>query len=397
MAPERSSPRALLRAACLARKSGELIVAGSEGEIRLYVRAGRVAWGASSVDALGFARRLRAKCGVSATRLHQVVAECRREGVSLGAGLVRQGLATPAQVRDAMRAQTAQVIAALELMQPARTLFSECARFDGYDAQLTFGLDELLCEERREIDSGHAGVLSRLSQVMRELPRCDWSEWCGPTGPEERLARTRGAGAPSALRSLLVEGAADVIAVQMGVNAVLGVSTTRPQHTLWAGLGRTSLGAACAVLLHAAGGSERAASHRSGSSVRAPRAIERDATQVAGTATDLMLRAPDVCGVCHLVGGRVASLIVRDRSDSQVRPAHLAQLATQLFSPDVRPAPDAGAGMRTAVVGQPDTWSLGAELSASTEESIWVVTERSATLGFGWACVTSMLKRLEAA
>lgn len=398
MGPDRSSARALLAAACLARKSGELVVRGADAEIRVFLRAGRVAWGASSADALGFAQRLRATCGVSPIRFAKVVAECKREGLSLNVGLQRHGLATPRQTLEAIHAHTSQVVAALELVQQARAQFVERREFDDYDARFTFGLEELAEAGQRASAGARVGSVACLAQVMRELPTCSWSECWGAGGLTERLSRGSNASAPEALRSLLDGSPADLVAIQHGIDALFGVKAPEGALSLWAGVsGKTSLGAACAILLQAAGVPPHGGQRPAATSVCPPKALEDGAPQVAATATELMLRAPDVCGVCHLVGGRVSSLIVRDLAKSPVLPERLLRFAEHAFSPEVCPAQRAAAAMRSAVIGQETTWSFGAELSGSTEESIWVVTQRAATLGFGWACVTSVLKRLEAA
>jgi hypothetical protein len=60
-----------------------------------------------------------------------------------------------------------------------------------------------------------------------------------------------------------------------------------------------------------------------------------------------------------------------------------------------RPALDAlGFTLRAAVTGERAVWCFGAELLGDERQTLWIVTERGAAQGLGWACLTALARGL---
>jgi hypothetical protein len=132
-----------------ARASGEFIYASPNCEVHIHLQAGRVAWATCSLHPFEFLRQLQA-LGVERSVLQSVVEECRATRKPLGETLVAWGVVSTTQALEALRASASIAIAGIDRAQSGHALFLERPRYDEYDPQFTFSLDELVTRPRHE-------------------------------------------------------------------------------------------------------------------------------------------------------------------------------------------------------------------------------------------------------
>lgn len=132
-----------------ARASGEFIYASASCEVHIHLQAGRVAWATCSLHPFEFLRQLQA-LGVERSVLQSVVEECRTTRKPLGETLVAWGVVSTQQALDALRASASIAIAGIDRVQSGHALFLERPRYDEYDPQFTFSLDELVTQPPRD-------------------------------------------------------------------------------------------------------------------------------------------------------------------------------------------------------------------------------------------------------
>lgn len=87
--------------------SGELEFAGGGERVVVFFQAGRIAWANDSLHRRAFVEHLRHTAGVDQGDVEAVVEECRKTRRPIGETLVEWNLASPEQVRAALRHQIA--------------------------------------------------------------------------------------------------------------------------------------------------------------------------------------------------------------------------------------------------------------------------------------------------
>lgn len=142
-----SQPLTTLISVALERRTGEFVVAVGAREMHVFVREGLVAWATDSSAPAFFSRTVKDLCGIDDATFGDVVEECRRSRLPLGETLVSLGLASHAQVHDALRAQTRRVLQAMDGLEGATFMFLERPGYLAYRSDLTFELSELLKTE----------------------------------------------------------------------------------------------------------------------------------------------------------------------------------------------------------------------------------------------------------
>ncbi len=129
------------------RASGEFVCSCSNDEVHVYLQGGRIAWATDSRHRRAFTQHLREHARLDDSSIDAVVTECRRTKRPMGETLVAWNLATPDEVRAAIRHQIMMALLFLQLGCGApRALFLDRAQYQKYDPDLTFDLSDLVPE-----------------------------------------------------------------------------------------------------------------------------------------------------------------------------------------------------------------------------------------------------------
>lgn len=138
-------PLQLLNRHVAARATGELVAVGDGLEVHLYLQAGRIAWGTTTSDRFVFRSYLVETFHVDQEALQEALLDGQRTRRPLGETLVAWGMLTPEQVREGLQVQVLAALRALLRCNASQSLFlPRGANYAGYEAGLTFALDELL-------------------------------------------------------------------------------------------------------------------------------------------------------------------------------------------------------------------------------------------------------------
>jgi hypothetical protein len=124
--------------------TGELLLQGQGGFVRVYLQRGRVAWASDSRHRHGFTTNLKALARIDDGAVEAVVDGCRRTRRPIGEALASSGLATHEQVREALRSQIATALALATTEPRPRASFVGRPEYASYDPYLTFAVAELL-------------------------------------------------------------------------------------------------------------------------------------------------------------------------------------------------------------------------------------------------------------
>jgi hypothetical protein len=236
--------------------TGELIIASDAIEIHVYLLDGRLAWATSSTARNEFLRRLVEIHGIASDVLRDVIEECRRTRGRLGETLITWGVATAEQIRDALRGQIEEALAAAVSHPGARCLF--LPRRLEYAMELTFALSELAIEEDaaaavRTSDTAEKVVTTVLDGVPDAL-------WVEVIEEGEVVARAlRGTIRPTAaveqLQRLVIDHEIDALTLRSTAHgAVLGQCLPGLPAAVWCAVGGgAKLGVTSAVLASAVG------------------------------------------------------------------------------------------------------------------------------------------------
>lgn len=380
------------------QSTGELICAAGPQEIHVYLQQGRVAWATSSAYPFEFARYLKEHGKIDDDTLRDVLAECRRKQLPLGETLVAWELLGWDDVRAALRHQICLVFEQLAGLIGAQTMFLERKRFTEYNHELTLELESILPE-------GPAG-LGRARQVLEAIRGAVWVEVLDGTGLREAAPPgPRTSRIPAALIQSTLEDDAGFVAIRSARGTLLGTRVPAERGDVWCALGTdANYGIALSTLrslglLPAEG---RDPPH-------APPGTPGD--EPAWTIGDLRSGSAAELRLVLDGGSKVLAAVIL-RQDGQPRVgiaraavertgclALLARRAAIFSAPDpVRPegigGPDLeplGFSSRMVVTGERDVWCFGAEL-LGRGETLWVLTDRAALQGIGWACLTTLVR-----
>jgi hypothetical protein len=399
--------------------SGELISASARGEVHVYLQRGRVAWATDSEHPFAFTRHLQQTTQIDAASFRDILESCKRERLPLGETLVSWGVATLEEVRDALRHQLELALDVLRNGGPAQTLFLDRTRqFETYDSTLTFDLSEIAPDARLITErptarpaSSRAAVSSAPANVTRRLfESIDGAVWAAllddfsvvESAPEpvpaERVPR-------EAIERSLGDGA-ELVAVRSREGTLAGVALSGTR-SLWCRLGRdATVGAAVSALSGYAGGPERRPADDG------PKPPSRGATWTAGAAEsaaaselrDFFSRAPETiavfltamdqepwfCGVgCDAVDAHSARELVQRRVSLLLLPHLFEQRAAEEAHDE-----DVGFKFLTVMSAERRLWCFGAELATKPRRALFVLLDRRASQGLGWAYLTSLSRQL---
>jgi len=246
--------RAIQRLAA-AGSTGELIVASDAIEIHVYLLDGRLAWATSSTAHNEFLRRLVEDHGIANDVLRDVIEECRRTRGRLGETLIAWGVATADQIRDALRCQVEEALAATTAHPRARCLF--LPRRLEYALELTFRLSELRMRDAEAVPGSSDAAQAMVAAVLEGVPEALWVEVV-ERGKVVACA-VRGALRPTAaieeLQNLAAEHSLEALTLRSTANgAVLGQRVPGSSGSVWCAVGGgAKLGVTSAVLAAAVG------------------------------------------------------------------------------------------------------------------------------------------------
>jgi len=159
----------------LARRgvTGELIACDQIVEVHVFLYRGRVAWGTSNRSSKVLNDYLTSVAGLDDDALDEVAAECRRTGARFGETVVAWGLATAAQVAQALSTQISDALAGLTELVGAPVVF--LPREEVYDERWTFAVDDVLADVP---DVGAGMCLTR--RIVELVPGHHWVAGSSP-------------------------------------------------------------------------------------------------------------------------------------------------------------------------------------------------------------------------
>jgi hypothetical protein len=139
--------------------SGDFVCESNGLEVHVFLQAGRVAWASDSQHPRAFLRYLREQEKIDDDALEQVISECRQSHAPLGETMLAWKLATPEQVRAALRHQIGLALATLERSSSAKAMFLSRPHYTRCNADFTFELRKLLASPLQEpLGSGSAAA-----------------------------------------------------------------------------------------------------------------------------------------------------------------------------------------------------------------------------------------------
>jgi len=398
--------------------TGEFICAAAAVEIHVYLQRGRVAWATSSTHPFEFARYIREHNKVDDTTFRHVVEECRRDKLPLGETLVAWELLTWDDVNAALRHQVRLALATLSQCADARTMFLERKKYTEYNQELTIELASVLASSQVP-PRRTSGQVARVStqppsapgfahQILDSLEGAAWVELL----EAERVIdaapiAAASARVPAALVRTTLDDDADFVAIRSARGSVLGARLTQPTRSLWCTLAADStFGAAVSTL--------------SSLSVVAPHPCEPPRSS-EGRAWEVGDNASPEASEMRVVLGRarevLAAIVLSPHGHPVVgigrggmdegcldllrRRAAVFNASTLDEGSRVDDEQNTGTRMaalgfslRTLVTGERSFWCFGAELCDPGGQTLWVLTDRNASQGLGWACLTALARGL---
>ncbi|HEX3757708.1 MAG TPA: DUF4388 domain-containing protein [Kofleriaceae bacterium] len=234
--------------------TGELLIASDAVEIHVYLLDGRLAWATSSTAHNEFLRRLVEHHGISSDVLRDAIEDGRRTRGRLGETLIAWGVASAAQIRDALRGQIEEALVTAIAHPGARCLFLPHRL--PYAAELTFELAGLAVDAAaagRRSDIAHRVV----SAVLEGVPDALWVEVVerGEVVAHAVRETARAVAVVDGLQRALADRAIDALTLRRTVHgSVLGRRLPGLPAVVWCAVGSSApLGVTSAVLASAVG------------------------------------------------------------------------------------------------------------------------------------------------
>jgi hypothetical protein len=396
--------------------TGELIAASQTAEVHVFLQRGRVAWATDSEHPFAFTRRLQKTAQIDADAFRDILESCKREKRPLGETLVSWGVATPDEVKDALRHQVELALEVLRSSGPAQTVFLDRTRqFAQYDSGLTFDVGELGAERVAARPTSHpasvpAGPMSAppsqyARRLLDSLEGLLWTELHEGTAtidaaPEPSRAERFPA---SIIEHSVLDGAE--LAVLRSTRGTLAGVALPASRSLWCRLGaEVTLGAAVAALA-AFGASPRRSSSDLADGPARPTTWtigDEDAAPLREL-REFRERAPETLAAIVTGAGAEpwayaagSSAVDRDWAlDLVTRRANVLG-APELFGDEPPPAGDEDVAFhfRSVLTVEPKVWCFGAELATRPRCVLWLLLARQASQGLGWAYLTSLSRQL---
>ncbi|MFK7990198.1 MAG: DUF4388 domain-containing protein [Sandaracinaceae bacterium] len=395
-----------------ARRTGEFVCSTETEEVHLHLQSGRVAWATSSSSSFRFSTHICSVCDVERSTYLDVLEECRRSRTPLGEVLVEWDLASPEQVRAALRRQVCEAVRSLRMQEDAAYVFlPRGSGYRAYDRSLTFGVRELLDDRDTAPSesppksvpppSPDAWIKRALSQLQAADTGIEWIEHMDEGGRREVGSQPERS-LPDALRKQLLGASVCSAVVRDDEGFVLGVRLVSSLGQVWCKAPRrVLLGAVVATLGHTL--PVRSVSVRS-VPVRPLRSAELDSRgHAAGEVCSeipepfferLLARCPQLHALL-LREGQQTSVLSKGRR----RRADMVESVIR-YDDVLERAPSSSAQWKSVSVHEDGARIYGASLDVSpdgeTHRSIWLVFDEDAVPGLGWALLTSARRQQKA-
>lgn len=402
-----SPPFLLLARHASASATGEFIAAGDDVEVHVFLQAGRIAWGTTSAERFVFRRHLEETVALDPAALKDVVEECQRSRRPLGETLVAWGLASLAQVRDALRAQVAATLRSLSRCGSAQTLFlPRGATWASYDPALTFELGEFSDDApppaplASSPSSANVVGQSLLERLLESAPSLSWA--CALSG-RQPVTQLRGPVPPSIPELASRIGAdVDLVAIRASGGSVLGGSVDHQRTSVWCGLPPD---AGVANALWTLSAMRERPAPTSLACQHGPFEAFGESTQHTGGLEAILERAGCPVGAAVLDGGGAPDLWAVARAP--LAPEELGRLAVErqrVLDADVfstrragPSSPARGLAFQSALLADQRFWWFGTDLVGGEPASLWLALPRAASQGLGWALLATLARHLASA
>jgi len=416
-------PYAPLKEHVADKASGEFIVASNDLEVHIYLQNGRIAWSTSSASRFAFARYLIEHCGVDGEALREIVQECRRTKKPLGETLIQWGVATPEQVRDALRSQIADAVQSLAGVRNASNLFLQRqGGYDSYSSELTFELDEIL-NVTLAVDDSNApqaapspkvasggtqsadtAVISQLTETLQDII---WAEMLRDGKVTASYSNMKdGKLATRKLSELTLGADADFAALRCMSGSIVGMAGETAETQVWCAMGpEATFGTAVSEmseivgLKSITGKNTHAASNAPNWSVDTGNdAVDR------GWLDDVMSKSGELLSVAAIDEGSFTWRAYRDGipfdefRQTLTHALGVFSVAQEngLWTGDDPVDPRAMAFFgRALVLGDASVWHFVIETSTNPLRYLWMSVDRCMSQGFGWALISALQRQLK--
>lgn len=380
MTSDRMEPLEKLRRLCARRASGELVFASSDLDARMYLHHGQLAWATSSGCPPAFVQHLVDRCGLDRVALRELVDECRKGRRPIGDSLVESKLATPFEIRDALRRQIATVLAVLPTESLESTRFVERPGADrAYGEAFLFDLDDVwpvntgtyrddwLARRAFELVGGAERVEVVRSGVVNARYPLE-AAFDGPSTPVASIAR-RG------IELAVVRGRERTELIQMLDLSRALVVTLGP---------RTAVRAAMAALVELTGELRDGSTHPLGGRA-ALRWTGRKPASLSPRIEEILRTTSEVLCIGAGEGRQLEWATGRDGFDFDSL-AGLVAASAPIFHRADRPI--------SVAFAREDAWVFGVVIPGQPSRNLWLALVRSAGLGLGWMINAMVLRSL---
>lgn len=346
---------------CLAERgaTGEFVCVSAESEIHVHLQDGRVAWATDSASPFAFRRWLVEHTSLSIDTYLEVVEWCRLERVPVGQTLIEWRAVSAEEVRSALEFQITGALSRFRCREAGRALFLERASAVPHDASFTFEIADV---------APRWGLVERLTA---EIPNARF-EVLDDRGPSFDLA----------LPAASVTDGAELIAYRTKPGTVLGVALTS-RRSIWCRLDPdTAFGGPLDAICKA---TNKVKSAPPGPPLL--RLSERvgDSAQLLDAIDAFQVRAPEVLGLVVAERGEPIATVHR----LSTGPRELTSLVRRrggLLQVDEQ---------ASFMTSEKQLWCFGSR-PRSSDRTLWLFLDRSATPGLGWAYLPSLERHLDA-
>jgi hypothetical protein len=412
-----TGPLAELRDLAAHGATGEFICATAAAEIHIFLQRGRIAWATSSTHPFEFARYIKEHKKIDDTTFRHVVEECRRDKLPLGETLVAWELLTWDDVNAALRHQVRLALVTLAELVAARTMFLERKRYMEYNPELTIELASVspaaLAAPRRP-----SGQIARASthppsapgfarELVESIEGAAWVEVIEADRVIEAAPVSSSTRVPADLVRTTLDDDADFAAVRSTRGSILGARLAHSQRSLWCTLAADStFGAAVSTLSSLSIVQPHPGTPPRSTDGRAWE-IGDESSPDAGEMRLVLGRAREVLAAIVLSSGQQPVIGMArggmDESCIELLRRRAAVFTVPIFEEPLPPDGERNTGTRmaalgftcrTLVTGERSFWCFGAELCEPRGQTLWVLTDRNASQGLGWACLTALSRGL---
>jgi hypothetical protein len=414
-------PIDVLEAVSRREASGELICASATAEVHVFLQRGRIAWATDSEHPFAFTRYLQKTAQIDAEAFRDILESCKREKRPLGETLVSWGVATPEEVRDALRHQ---VVLALEVLctgGPAQTLFLDRTRqFSQYESSLTFELNEILpgactgpdvgvvASPTPSIEPGPGSAVPEqyARRLLDSVEGVLWAELLEATRVLDAAPEpARSDRFPREIVERSVLDGAQLVALRSPEGTLAGVALP-DTRSLWCRLAVDATVGAAVSALAAFGQTDRNADGGAELGSGATTAWTGGASegQAADELRGFLARAPEA--LCALVtshgddawwsgagAGGIAPEWALDLVHRRARVLGVGSVFEEL-APRADDEEGVGFRFRSMMSAERRVWCFGADLETRPRRTLWLLLDRRASQGLGWAYLTSLSRQL---